>query len=512
MYERLMDIFNHVGTPRVLLVGDFMIDHYVYGNTDRISPEAPVMVMNVTERQTRPGGAGSVAADLAILGAEVACIGIVGNDPNGNHLCNMLTSLGSINIDGVLAVPDRPTTSKQRIIGLAQHRHRQQLMRIDEESSSDISEKIQNQLKAHIHKFLSWCDIVCLEDYNKGVLCPAFCQEVIHQANIQGKKVIIDPARINDYSRYTNAWIIKPNRRELSLATGIEVNGEDSWCAAAKKLAQDYNISNVAVTLDKQGSYLYQQSAGQGCGELIPTRPRSVYDVTGAGDMVLAMLGFLAGGHYEKIAPPSLKEIVCLGNVAGGLEVERFGSVGISREEIIAELSSQRRAKAGKLRSIEALLGELQWHRQQKLKIVFTNGCFDILHPGHINLLNFAKEQGDILVVAINSDRSVSSIKGPTRPIVKEHDRAALLSALEAVDYIVIFDTPDPLELIQKVSPDILVKGSDWTGAVVGQDWVEQHGGMVKLMPLFAGRSTTNIIEKVIEQHMDQMKGVDKVS
>lgn len=510
MYERLMDIFNDVGTPRILLVGDFMIDHYVFGDTDRISPEAPVMVMNVTERQVRPGGAGSVAADLAILGAEVACAGIVGRDANGEQLRSLLQATGSVNMEGVLAVEGRPTTSKQRIIGLAQHRHRQQLMRIDEECSLDISEEIRSQLLKHIHKLLTWCDVVCLEDYNKGVLCPAFCREVIRLANQQGKKTIIDPARISDYSRYAGCWAIKPNRRELSLATGIEVNGEESWRMAAEKLARDWNISNVIVTLDKQGSYLYQQAAGEGSGELIPTRARSVYDVTGAGDMVLAMLGYLVGGHYRQAAFPALKEIVCLGNVAGGLEVERFGSVGISREEIIAELSQQRRAKAGKLRSVEALLGELQWHRQQKLKIVFTNGCFDILHPGHINLLNFAKEQGDILVVAINSDRSVSSLKGPTRPIVKEHDRAALLSALEAVDYIVIFDTPDPLHLIQKVSPDVLVKGSDWTGAVVGQEWVEQHGGVVQLMPLFAGRSTTNIIEKVIQQHTNQTKGADQ--
>ncbi|HPY77912.1 MAG TPA: bifunctional ADP-heptose synthase, partial [Anaerohalosphaeraceae bacterium] len=325
MYERLMDIFNDVGTPRILLVGDFMIDHYVFGDTDRISPEAPVMVMNVTERQVRPGGAGSVAADLAILGADVACVGIVGRDANGEKLRSLLQATGSVNMEGVLAVEGRPTTSKQRIIGLAQHRHRQQLMRIDEECSLDIGEEIRSQLLRHIHKLLTWCDVVCLEDYNKGVLCPAFCREIIRLANQQGKKTIIDPARISDYSRYAGCWAIKPNRRELSLATGIEVNGEESWRTAAEKLARDLNISNVIVTLDKQGSYLYQQTAGEGSGELIPTRARNVYDVTGAGDMVLAMLGYLVGGHYRQASLPALKEIVCLGNVAGGLEVERFG-------------------------------------------------------------------------------------------------------------------------------------------------------------------------------------------
>jgi len=504
MYERLLNLLNAVGSARVLLVGDFMLDNYLYGNTDRISPEAPVVVINVTEHQERPGGAGSVAVDLAALEVEVACLGIVGNDHNGQRLRDMLADLDSINVDGMLIVDDRPTTTKQRIIGLAQQRHRQQLMRIDEERCSAIEESLQSELMTHFNKLLERCDVVCLEDYNKGVLCPAFCQKVIKAASEHNKRVIVDPASIDDYSRYDGAWLIKPNRRELSLATGIKVDGEETWTQAARKLTRKHKIDNVVVTLDKQGAYLYQRCGDEvGKGELIPTRARNVYDVTGAGDMVLAMLGLLVGGSYENIDQPSISEIICLANVAGGLEVERFGSVGITRNEIAAELTRQRRIKTGKLRSRKALLGELQWLRQQKLKIVFTNGCFDILHPGHISLLTFAKEQGDILVVAINSDRSVRALKGPQRPILKEHDRAALLSALEAVDYIVIFDQADPLDLIQKISPDVLVKGADWTGSVVGQDWIEAHGGKVTLMPLSEGFSTTNIIERVIQGNSD---------
>ena len=506
MYERLLSILNGVASTKVLVVGDFMIDEYTYGDMDRISPEAPVPIIKVTERQERPGGAGSVAVDLAALQAEVSCVGVVGDDINGRRLKQMLGDLQGVNAEGLINADDRCTTGKQRIIGLAQHRHRQQLMRIDSESAEPIGRELQAKLLKHIDGLAHWCDVVCLEDYGKGVLCAAFCQQVIAAAKRNGKRTIIDPAMLDDYGRYAGAWLIKPNRRELSLATGVAVDGAESWRQAAAKLAQEHDIDNVVVTLDKQGSYLYQHKPEQGAqalAELIPTRPRNVYDVTGAGDIVLAMMALLLGGSYEQIAQPSLGEVVCLANVAGGLEVERFGSVGISRNEIAAELVRERRAKTGKLRSVEALLRELQWHRQQRLKVVFTNGCFDILHPGHINLLSFAKEQGDVLVVAMNSDRSVRQLKGPTRPILKEHDRAALLSALEPVDYIVIFDEETPLGLIEQVRPEVLVKGTDWTGKVVGQDWVEQHGGKVVLAPLTAGRSTTGIIQQVIEQNND---------
>jgi len=499
MYERLINIIKSVGRPKVLLVGDFMLDHYVYGDIDRISPEAPVMVLNVRQRQEQPGGSGSVATALAALEAEVACVGVVGADTVGERLKHLLGEVPQIQIEGLSTVSDRPTTLKQRVIGLAQHRHRQQLIRIDEENSEPIEEAIRQKILAMLPKWLDWCDVVCLEDYDKGVLCNGFCQQLIGQAREGGKKVIVDPAAIGDYERYRGAWLIKPNRRELTMASGQPLEESGQWQAAAAQLAEDFQIDHVVLTLDKEGAFLYQRESG--LAEPVPTQARSVYDVTGAGDMVLALLGLLIGGDCRGIEPPRLGEVVYLANVAGGLEVERFGSVGLSRQEIMEELSRQRRVKSGKLRNVEGLLQDLRWHRQQALKVVFTNGCFDILHPGHIHLLSFAKEQGDILVVAINSDRSVRSLKGPSRPILKQQDRAALLSALEVVDYVIIFDELDPLGLIRQISPDVLVKGSDWTGAVVGQEWVEAHGGKVVLMPLVEGRSTTNIINQVIERH-----------
>jgi len=509
MYERLLNIMNAMDTSRVLLAGDFMLDTYLFGNIDRISPEAPVMVLNVTERQQRCGGAGSVATDLVALGAQVACLGVVGPDRNGEHLKGMLQESGQVNVEGILVSDDRPTTSKERIIGLAQHRHRQQLMRIDEECSHEIPPAVREALLARAQEWMPWCDVVCVEDYNKGVFSETFCQELIALARRHNKKVLVDPAAITAYTRYCGAWLVKPNRRELARAAGIELNGHDTLAQAAAQVARQYDIENVIVTLDKEGAFLYQRGkgkAGEDLHEMIPTRARTVYDVTGAGDMVLAMMGMLVGGHYEHIERPSLSEVTALANIAGGLEVERFGSVGVTREEIVMELVRENRSKTGKFRSLDSLQKELQWARQQGMKVVFTNGCFDLLHSGHIGLLTRAKEEGDLLVVAINSDRSVSAIKGPERPIHKEQERAAILSALEAVDYVVIFDAPTPIELIEAITPDVLVKGADWTGAVVGQDWVEAHGGRVALVPLSKGRSTTNIIEKVIEKTSNRFK------
>ena len=497
MEDRLIRLLGEAGRAKVLLVGDFMLDRYVYGNTDRISPEAPVLVLNVSERHERPGGAGSVAVDLAALGAEVACLGVVGQDEAGSTLRALLGELPGCDTTGLLALPDRCTTTKERIVGLAQHRHPQQLMRIDEENAEPIGQQVADVLAEHLERALAWCDIVCVEDYNKGLLGGGFCRQVIASAKQAGKRVVVDPALITDYGRYAGAWLVKPNRRELGLATGLAINSDEpTWREGAALLAGSCDIENVVLTLDKEGSYWYQRGEA---GEVIPTRARNVYDVTGAGDMVLAVLTVFAGADYGQAEPATLRELVRLANVAGGLEVERFGAVGISRAEMIGELHREHTGEASKLRSLDNLVREVAQHRRHEHTIVFTNGCFDLLHPGHVNLLSFAKRQGDVLVVAINSDSSVRALKGPRRPILRQQERAALISALGAVDYVIIFEEQTPEHIIRQVSPEVLVKGSDWVGAVVGQEWVEAHGGQVRLMPLKEGFSTTNIIEKVIE-------------
>ncbi|MBC8481553.1 MAG: D-glycero-beta-D-manno-heptose 1-phosphate adenylyltransferase [Planctomycetes bacterium] len=487
MYERLIKVVANLKSPRILLVGDFMLDIYTYGDALRISPEAPVPVLKITKTEYSGGGASSVAMDLAALEAKVTCIGIIGNDANGEKLKKILSN-PNIDTSGIIVSQNRPTISKQRLIGLAQHRHQQQLFRMDNEVTDDLSTEETSVIIETYKKHIKDCDIVCLQDYNKGLLTNDVCSQMIEIANKENKKVLVDPSPTSDYSKYKSATLITPNRKETSIAVGFAVEDMQNAAQAAKKLHDDLNLQAAVITLDKEGAYLYTSDFNG----IIPTRPRNVYDVTGAGDMVLATIAVvLAAGNDYKTA-------VELSNIAGGLEVEKFGVATVSIDEIINEIIGQNRGKTGKLKTLENLCTELKWHRSQKEKIVFTNGCFDILHRGHIEYLKFCKEQGNIVVVGLNSDSSVKKIKGPERPLNNQHDRAAILAALESVDYITIFDEPDPLELIKKTKPDVLVKGEDWAQkGVVGQEFVEANGGKVVLAKFVKDKSSTSIIEKI---------------
>ena len=487
MYEKLLNIVINLGSPKILLVGDFMLDVYVYGDALRISPEAPVPVLKVTKTEYGCGGAGSVAINLATLGATPICIGVVGNDKNGETLKKMLND-AAVDTGNIFTVTDRPTITKQRLIGLAQHRHRQQLMRIDEESSESLSKTEHEKILQVYKENLPQADIVCLQDYNKGLLSDSLCEKMIQAARNAGKKIIIDPSPIVDYSKYTSASLITPNRKEASAAVGFDIETNDDAKKAANKLYKKLKLDAAVITLDKEGAYL----KANGINRHLTTRVRKVYDVTGAGDIVLATLAIVlaAGCDYETA--------VKLSNITGGIEVEKFGASAVTIEEIINEIILQNRQELGKLRSITTLTAELDWHRKQNRKIVFTNGCFDVLHRGHIEFLKFCKSHGDILVLGLNSDNSVKTIKGPERPINNQHDRAEVLSALETIDYIVIFDEPDPLKTIEQIKPDVLVKGRDWEHkGVVGREFVESKGGKVVLAPLVKGKSTTKTIEKM---------------
>jgi D-beta-D-heptose 7-phosphate kinase/D-beta-D-heptose 1-phosphate adenosyltransferase len=487
MYDRLIDIVGNLGSPKVLLAGDFLLDIYVYGDALRISPEAPVPVLKVVSREYRPGGAASVAADLAALGAKTFCLGTVGKDTNAQILRKLLENIGA-DISGLIEVDDRCTITKQRFIGLAQHIHPQQLLRVDEEIDAPLkNEQYQKLLELYKRK-LSQVDIVCLQDYNKGLFEENFCRSLIRLAESAGKKVLVDPAPKVDFAKYSHSSAITPNRMEASIASGVEIKTVDDAAEAAKILADKLNLKAVIITLDKEGAYLKTDRLQ----EHIPTVARRVYDVTGAGDMVLAALAAtLAAGVDYKTA-------VQIANIAGGIEVEKFGTATVSIEEMVNELMSRKQKSGSKIRSIDQLTQQLKWHRAHNQKIVFTNGCFDVLHRGHIEFLSFCKKQGDIVVLALNSDKSVKMVKGPDRPINNQLDRAAVLSALESVDYIVIFEEPDPLEIIKKVRPDVLVKGQDWAEkGVVGREFVESIGSKVVLAPLVEGKSTTGVIEKL---------------
>ena len=480
MYEKLLKTVTNLGSPKVLVVGDFMLDVYTYGDALRISPEAPVPVLKVTKTECRCGGAGSVAADIAALGAVPLCLGVIGDDRNSKILKKELTEIGA-DITGLLEVTGRPTISKQRLIGLAQHRHRQQLIRMDQESTEPLSDELNEAIGRAYKDKLAQADIVCLQDYDKGLLSPSLCKQMIQLATRAGKKVLIDPSPTSDYSKYLGATVITPNREETSKAVGFEIKNAETAAKAAEHFIRELNLEAVVITLDREGAYL---KTGK-ISDIIATRPRSVYDVTGAGDMVLATLAItLAAGCDYKTA-------VQLSNITAGIEVEKFGAEPVTIEEIINEISD-------KVHSADSLLDQLTWHRQQNKTIVFTNGCFDVVHRGHIEFLKSCKLQGDIVVVGLNSDSSVKTIKGPGRPINNQYDRAVVLAALEMVDYVTLFDEPDPLDLIKKVKPDILVKGEDWAQkGVVGREFVESYSGKVVLAPIVEGKSSSATIEKM---------------
>lgn len=486
MCEKLLKTVTNLGSSNILLVGDFMLDSYVYGDAFRISPEAPVPVLKVVGREYNCGGAASVAANIAAMEAVPICIGIVGDDANGQALCETLKSAGA-DITALLKIHGRPTTYKERLVGLAQHRHRQQLMRIDQECTDLLNrEQKITILKAYKDR-LSSADVVCLQDYNKGLLSEDVCAELIDLAKKEGKKILVDPAAISDYSKYTGATIITPNRTEAAAVVGFDIDIEADAARAAQILVKKLKLEAVLITLDKEGIYL---KAGA-TDKLIPTIARMVYDVTGAGDMILASMAFfLAAGCDYKTATE-------ISNIAGGIEVGKFGCTTVTISEIANEIVSRQLSKADKIQTIESLILKLDCYRSRGKTIVFTNGCFDVLHRGHIEYLRFCKEQGDIFVLGLNSDNSVRQLKGTSHPINTQHDRAAVLASLESIDYIVIFDDQSSLDTIVAIKPDVLIKGRVWEDKVViGQEFVEARGGKLIFAPLFEGKSLTAVVKK----------------
>jgi D-beta-D-heptose 7-phosphate kinase/D-beta-D-heptose 1-phosphate adenosyltransferase len=538
-HAALIEKFTRLGdlpAPRIVLVGDFMLDEYVYGDVERINPEAPVPVLRVVRSEQRIGGAGRVATDLAALGARVACAGMIGDDPAGQEVRRQLESIGC-DTRFMAVTPNRPTTRKTRLVGLAQHRHPQQLLRVDHEETGPAGVLTQLLADGELSRQLDGASALLLQDYNKGFLAPETIAQLVAAARKRNVPVLVDPALVADYGRYRGATLITPNRYEASLAAGEQIrelraspspaggadasDGRAPLRVAAKQEQADFSqldrvsaklieraqLDYVVITLDKEGVYLAGRPLlppprGEGRGEgspisglHIPTRPRTIYDVTGAGDMVLAVLGFCWG--QAGLTPA---EAVTLANLAAGLEVEKFGSVPISRDELLAELRASVRGRS-KLWDLPSLVCELARLRSAGKRIAFTNGCFDILHPGHVQYLQFAREQGDVLVLGLNSDASVRRAKGPTRPVCSQTERAAVLSGLSCVDYIVVFDEDTPYELVKAVQPDALIKGAQWAGNVVGTDIVEARGGRVVLADMVEGQSTTNVIDRVIAGH-----------
>ncbi len=488
-WERLIELIEGSEPRDVVVVGDYMLDSYLYGDAERISPEAPVPVVRVVGETAAVGGAGSVAANIAALGDRAWCIGIVGDDETGRTVRRLLSELGA-DVSGLLAVPSRPTTRKTRLVGLAQHRHRQQMMRIDAENTDPIGPDVVARLLAQLESRLGHCGVICLQDYGKGVVTPELASRAIAAAKRAGAAVLVDPARSTDYSRYAGATLVTPNRSETELVSGLKLPSVAAVTASADRIRAACRTEHVCVTLDTEGIALL---TADGRVEHVPTRSRDVYDVTGAGDAVLAALAVASARGA------TLLEAAAIANVAGGIEVEKFGCVPVTRDEMLGELLRLSHEQLGKRRDLARLLPELERRRRRGERIVFTNGCFDLLHPGHIAYFAECRRLGDVLVVGLNSDASVRGQgKGDDRPIMNEDDRARMLSALADIDYVVRFDEPTPLRLIEAIRPDVLAKGEDWAErGVVGREVVERSGGRVVLIRLLEGYSTTALLERI---------------
>lgn len=495
MSADLIELVQRLGQPRVLVLGDLMLDRYVWGDAERISQEAPVILLRADKREERLGGASSVATMLRALGARVALAGVVGNDLDAGRIRQMLTDLG-IDHEGVISDPDRPTTVKERYIGRAQHRHPQQMIRVDYELRAALPAPVENQLSQVVANLVRKADIVLISDYDKGVCTPALLAHAIAGAKALGLRTLADPIRGRDYRKYHGCSAMTPNRLEAGLATGRVLSTAEQALAAGDQLREHLDLEAAIVTLDKDGMALVHRD---GRRQLFPTRPRHVYDITGAGDMVLSVLGMslATGADYD----PAIR----LANVAGGLEVEKIGVATVTRDEILRDLlRAGSPLSPGQAPGLEkviergVLVQELDSRRRLGQRVAFTNGCFDVLHAGHVQYLQEARAKADLLVVGLNTDASVRSLKGEGRPVNAEAARAMVLAGLQAVDYVTLFGEETPLELIQALRPDVLVKGADYRREeVVGASFVETYGGRVHLAPLREGYSTTRIIQKL---------------
>jgi D-beta-D-heptose 7-phosphate kinase / D-beta-D-heptose 1-phosphate adenosyltransferase len=490
----LIDLVRRFGKPRVLVLGDVMLDRYVWGDAERISQEAPVILLRADHREERLGGASSVATMLRALEAEVMLAGVVGRDSDGVRVRQIFKDW-QIQDSTVLDDASRPTTVKERYMGRAQARHPQQILRVDYENREPLTGEIEKALLDRILSQLDQTDVVLISDYDKGVCTPNLLSQVIIESKKRRLKVIADPIRGSNYSKYHGCSTITPNRLEAGLAIGELIRDNEQALVAARKLQQQLDLEAGIVTLDKDGmAYAHRD----GTTTIFPTRPRAVYDITGAGDMVMSMmaLAVAAGATYP--------DAIRLANIAGGLEVEKIGVATITRDEVIQDLLhhggilNPQRGVASKIQPLHKLVEVLQPHRNQGHKIAFTNGCFDVLHAGHVQYLTDARAQADVLIVALNSDSSIKQLKGPDRPVNPLEARLEVLSGLQAVDYVTVFEESTPLHLIEALKPDVLVKGADYAKEqVVGANFVESYGGKIFLAPLRVGYSTTNLIEKM---------------
>ena len=463
--------------PNILVIGDLMIDHYLWGSCDRISPEAPVQVVNVKKESSVLGGAGNVINNLVTLGSVVDVISVIGNDSVANELKSLLEKI-DVPTSNLVVENNRKTSKKSRLIA-----SQQQVLRYDMESIDDINENSHKQIIQTLEKNIDKYSSIILSDYGKGVLTTNLTKEIIKIANKNNIKVLVDP-KGKDYSKYKGSYTLTPNKKEAMEATNIDIKDESSLIEALKSLKTQCELEVSLITLSEQGIAIFDDEL-----TIKPTVAREVYDVTGAGDTVIASIAFALGNNLD------IKDAIYFANLAAGVVVGKIGSATTTLDEIYEyEYSLHKSNSTSHIKTFDEIKTLSSKLHSQGKKIVFTNGCFDILHVGHVKYLEVAKSYGDVLILGLNADSSVRKLKGPTRPINTQDDRAYILASLESVDYVVIFEEETPYELIKLIKPHVLVKGGDYEGKeVVGQDIADE----LKLVQFVDGKSTTNTIKRI---------------
>lgn len=465
-------------TPaKILVVGDLMLDVYAWGKTERISPEAPVPVVEIEKESVVLGGAGNVINNLLAFGAKVSVLSVLGDDESKDELLAMLEKDG-VATSGVVIEKSRKTSKKTRVMA-----SNQQIVRFDKESKASINASSEDALISLISAELTKCDVCLLSDYGKGVLTHNLTQEIIKKAKDLNKKVLVDP-KGKDYSKYKGAYLITPNRKEASEAVGYALATLADVEKAGLSLQKNLDLNYAFITLSEAGMMIVGDEITH-----IPTKAREVFDVTGAGDTVLASLGFALANNA------SISSSAIFANTAAAVVVGKIGSATATLEEISEyEQKNAMFASDEKILSADELALKVEKLKALGKKVVFTNGCFDLLHRGHIEYLKKSRNEGDLLIVGLNSDSSVKRLKGETRPIVSEDDRAYILSNLSFVDFVTIFDDETPFELIKLISPDVLTKGADYIGkTVVGSEFAKK----VVLVDFVAGKSTSSVVAKI---------------
>jgi len=473
---------------KVLVVGDLMLDEYLWGQVERISPEAPVQVVAVRREELRLGGAGNVLNNLVALGAQVTVASVLGDDADGRLLREQLAGLG-VDPHGIVLAPGRTTSRKTRVLA-----SNQQIVRIDRETRASITPDQERQLLSRIETQLPECRVVLVSDYLKGVLPESLLQAIIQLTRQAGVPVVVDP-KGDDYRKYRGATVLTPNRKEAEVASGVRIDDDASLAKAGEGLLRELDIDALVLTRSEAGMSLFFRDSQT---VHLPTEAKEVFDVSGAGDTVLALVGLgLAAGL-------SLEQAAWLSNVAAGIVVGKVGTSTVVPAEIIAAVGRRHQDSDLKIHGRQPLATLLADRRARGERVVFTNGCFDLLHAGHIKYLQAARRLGDLLVLGLNSDASIRRLKGEKRPLIEQDERAHLLAALGCIDFVTVFDEDTPLELISTLRPDILVKGGDYTPeGVVGKDLVESWGGRVELIEFVDGKSTTSLIEKILSAYQE---------